>query len=160
MARGPPPTTKTPITRFPMVVAERRDYGIGRPQLACLYEYDSNHVPFRGGKWGVPWLVYPYKEYPVFCKGGMYVASMRTVALIWEVSRTAPVLAFDDVWITGILRYRAGIAVSDIADWKGVAEHYGPTVPERTQNIMEVEWRKLWFRTIVNTANKICKVTL
>ena len=47
-----------------------------------------------------------------------------------------------------------------MADWKDVAQQYGRTVPERTVNIMEVEWRKLWLRTIVNKANKHCKVKL
>ena len=144
---------------FPRIVAERSDFD-GRLQLACLYEHGVQDEPFREGKWRVAWSVYPYKLYPEYCRGGMYVASMRTVALLWEASRTAPVLAFDDVWITGILRHRAGIPVSEVVNWSDVAEHFGPMVPDETVDRMDLRWRKLWERTTINKRNKHCRRAL
>ena len=153
----PPSTSKTRLklnNSFPRIVAERSDFD-GRFELACLYKRGLEAEPYRWGKWKIPEYVYPYELYPDFCHGGMYVASMRTVALLWETSRTAPVLAFDDVWITGILRHRAGIPASEVVYWKGVAKHC--LVSKKTVNRLKFRWRKLWKSTTANKANKRCR---
>lgn len=111
--------------------------------IMCLFRRGDREQVNRkkGSKWFVSRKVYALDEYPRYCHGGMYLMPLLLSNILLHASHTAPILRLDDVWLTGILRERAGIPDYMVADLEPLALHYGPR--ERRQDlykVMEHDW--------------------
>ena len=137
-------------------VTDERD--VTAPML-CLFSGGALEPVGRDGKWRVDRDVYPHEWFPRYCHGGMYVMEVDTMRRILRESRHAPALHLDDVWITGVLRHRAGIADRLVLGWPHVAVHYGAAGGD-VGATMEAEWTVLMDRMSSKPDNKICKCPL
>jgi len=78
--------------------------------IICMYSYQDKDKPSRNpsSKWYTPYTSWKDNFWPVYCRGGMYVMSLKMVKDLFVVSRAMPLLSMDDVWITGIMRKKLG----------------------------------------------------
>lgn len=85
--------------------------------IICTYSYQAKDIPDRKpkSKWYMPKKWYPNDTWPCYCRGGMYVAPVKIVRDLFEVSRRTERLYLDDVWITGFMRRKLGRGDLNIA---------------------------------------------
>ncbi|ETN84233.1 hypothetical protein NECAME_06977 [Necator americanus] len=57
---------------------------------------------------------YPYKFFPEYCLGDMYVAIPSTIATLRDESNNVPFFWVDDIFTTGIVAREAGITFEDL----------------------------------------------
>lgn len=119
------------------------DYRYNIP-IMCMFVKGADEKPTRqlGYKWYVSYREYKLDTYPPYCHGGMYVMSMPTATAIWQVSRTAPMLRLDDVWITGILRRRTNISDEQVYKMPKITTHFG-TVSDEVRLSMSDHWQNM-----------------
>ncbi|XP_074661292.1 beta-1,3-galactosyltransferase 4-like [Tubulanus polymorphus] len=88
----------------------------GPPGLTC--HVPTNNIPMREKfqKWFVTSQEYSGEFYPDYCFGYGYVLHIDTLLRLNEVAqRTVPLFWIDDVFITGIIRQVAGLAIRNIS---------------------------------------------
>ena len=125
--------------------------------IICLFVRGIKEEPMRyKGKWTVTRKEYKKKFYPTYCHGGMYVMSMPITKSLWNVSRTSPMLRFDDVWITGILRTRLQFSDTLVYFMPKVARHF-KTVNFENKLKMKDLWKN--FTSPINHSS-LCTCTL
>jgi len=76
----------------------------------------TDAAPHRNpkSKWYISPEEYPWIKYPNFCAGMALFYPGRLVPKLFEVITDVPYLKLDDVYVTGLLRHRAGIGLHDI----------------------------------------------
>ncbi|XP_071535593.1 beta-1,3-galactosyltransferase 1-like [Panulirus ornatus] len=83
-----------------------RTFDLPPPQriLACNV-LPAGTKPQRTGKWAVSTADYPWPEYPRYCAGLAYVATLDLAEELARVAQAsvAPRIWVDDVWVTGLL---------------------------------------------------------
>ena len=128
--------------------------------IICLFRrgIDEIAVRVRSSKWYVSYNEYHKSFYPPYCHGGMYVTSQPVAMRLWNVSRTAPMLRLDDVWITGILRRRMNFSDELVYKFDDVTTHFG-TVSDIVKVRMDKTWQTI-EETIKNTTSDICRCAL
>ena len=79
--------------------------------LLCVYSYQTKDIPSRedNSKWFISVDDFPGSTWPVYCRGGMYIAPVKMIDDLFRISRRTEVLFLDDVWITGFLRSKLGM---------------------------------------------------
>ncbi|XKL67858.1 hypothetical protein PGB90_003349 [Kerria lacca] len=79
----------------------------------------KNMKPIRdeSNKWYVPLTEYKNSVYPEFLSGWIYIATFKTLQSLMKQSNLTPYFWIDDVFITGILREKARINVTDIKEY-------------------------------------------
>ena len=131
--------------------------------IFCLFRRGDREPVNRkkGSKWFVSHKVYKSDIYPRYCHGGMYVMSMTLLNLLLNASYNAPILRLDDVWITGILRQRAGIPDYLVANLEPTAFHYGPKeIKHDLYEIMTRDWQPMLGNLTNSYRNDMCKCEL
>ncbi len=68
-------------------------------------------------KWYVSETEFGQKEYPDFVSGWIYVATLRTIRAILVQADFAKFFWIDDLFVTGILREKANIPITDIKQY-------------------------------------------
>ncbi|XP_064111723.1 beta-1,3-galactosyltransferase 5-like isoform X3 [Macrobrachium nipponense] len=63
----------------------------------------------RSGRWRVSLGQFPWKAYPPYCSGAVWILATRLIHRLLTASRQAPFLWVDDAYVTGVLAKRAGI---------------------------------------------------
>ena len=117
--------------------------------LICTYEsWADAGKPIRTEKHKnyVSLVEYKWTEWPKFCLGGMYTASVGVIKQLYEISKTQQPLRTDDVWITGILRNILGMPTSMVVfPQPPIAQHItidgGSATPESTTKRYRSYWR-------------------
>ncbi|XP_074661355.1 beta-1,3-galactosyltransferase 5-like [Tubulanus polymorphus] len=85
--------------------------------LTCSVASKNIAMRDRSLKWFVTPQEYSGEFYPEYCYGYAYVLHIDTLLLLNEVAlRTVPTFWIDDVFITGIIRQVAGLAIRNISD--------------------------------------------
>ena len=89
-------------------------YGWPEFPFICGFKKGEGEEPVREGdpefsKWAVSTDAYKWPAFPVYCHGGLYTSSVRVIHQIFVLSRQEPTLRLDDVWLTGILRWKMGM---------------------------------------------------
>lgn len=131
--------------------------------MICLFRRGELEEVNRqqGSKWFVSRNKYSHDVYPRYCHGGFYIMPLELSNELLTASYTAPMLRLDDVWITGILRLRAGIPDYLVQGIDFLAEHYGPR--EKKENMvprMQRDWINIYGNMTSQSSNKICKCSL
>ena len=131
----------------------------GEP-IMCLFRRGDWELVDRVDKWKISVQDYPSSIYPRYCHGGMYVMSVAVASRLLAEARRSPVLPFDDVWLTGIVRHRAGIDEQRVIDMEPVAVHYGGKrgrTEEQMQDAVDADWTCSYAKMLANEKNFICK---
>ena len=81
--------------------------------IVCGYVRGVGERPVRRGeefseKWAMPNYLFKWSVYPPYCHGGIYSTSVSVVKQLFYLSQSEPIWHLDDVWITGILRWKLG----------------------------------------------------
>lgn len=63
----------------------------------------------RSGQWSVPLQLYPQSTYPDYCSGVLYVLRRERLPQLLAAAATAPLIAVEDAFITGLLAARTGM---------------------------------------------------
>ena len=95
---------------LPLLVDLLSEVSRRRPRYILGYRHHMNHPPVvRGGRWGVPREVYPFRKYPRYVIGPSYVITGNAVKdLVWAYMHM-PLMINEDVYLTGLLAIAAGI---------------------------------------------------
>lgn len=78
--------------------------------LYCSVYKNQGPVRRSSDKWFVPNHEYPYAKYPPYCEGFAYIMSNDVTRYLYETSAKVKFYWIDDVYITGLVAYLAGIA--------------------------------------------------
>ena len=131
------------------------------PPIMCLFMTGDRECVDRKTKWKILREEWSSTVYPRYCHGGMYVMPMSITAALLQNSYSAPVLRFDDVWITGVLRRRARIGDHLVMNMEAVATHYGESETERSMmDIMAGDWKRSFESMVQNGRNEFCTLEL
>ena len=89
---------------------------------------------------------YSNDTWPKACLGGFYTTRMDTITKIWKQANKESLVRMDDVWITGIVRQKAGIPDSCIIkfyfkSWLHTWGYSGRGDPG-SKNFMKDDWIK------------------
>ena len=97
---------------FPIICS----YRLSAPDSGPIRKInDKNYISAKEHKW---------TEWPKFCLGGMYSASVSVIKQLFAISKTVKPLRTDDVWITGILRNIFGMPESMVVYTESaIAQH-------------------------------------
>ena len=80
--------------------------------VACLAVMKPSNVPvLRKGKWGVTREEYNAATYPAYCLGPAIGFTRSAAVSILETAKKTEFYKIDDVYISGILRYKAQIPI-------------------------------------------------
>lgn len=79
--------------------------------VQCLHMIQNRATVMRRGKWAISKSVYPGWLYPRVCTGAGFLMSNRAVARLYAMSKITLQFSIDDVYISGILRVRAGLSI-------------------------------------------------
>ena len=89
---------------------------------------------------------YANDTWPRACLGGFYTTRVDTIAKVWKQASKESLIRMDDVWITGILRQKAGIPDSCVvkADFKAWLHTWGYRGKGDlgSRNFMKIEWER------------------
>merc|ERR1719320_552424 len=113
----------------------------------CIYNLAGSEVVKNpNNKYYVPFKEYSNDTWPRSCLGGFYTTRVDTIAKVWKQASKESLVRMDDVWITGILRQKAGIPDScvvkaDIEAWLHLWGYKGKGNPS-SRNFMKREWLK------------------
>jgi len=131
--------------------------------MICLFRLGQLEEVNRqqGSKWFVSRSKYSHDVYPRYCHGGFYMMPLQLSNELLAASYNAPMLRLDDVWITGILRLRAGIPDYLVQGIDFLAEHYGPRVKKENMiPLMQHDWMSIYGNMTSQSSNRICKCSL
>ena len=67
----------------------------------------------NNSKWFVPKELYPDKHYPPYADGPSYIMSGASALKLLPVCKSIPVIHIEDVYITGLCRFRANIDIAE-----------------------------------------------
>lgn len=60
-------------------------------------------------KWAISKEAYRWTKFPTYCHGGVYTTSVNVISQLYVLSRREKLLHLDDVFITGVLRWKIGM---------------------------------------------------
>jgi len=93
----------------------------GRPcledlPLLCVYSYQARDTPTRFwfSKWYISYREFSGRQWPAYCRGGMYIAPVKMIHSLFQISRRMEYLFLADVWITGFMRRKLEMGDSNI----------------------------------------------
>ena len=80
----------------------------------CGFKRGEGEEPVREkdsefAKWAISTDIYKWPSFPVYCHGGLYTTSVRVIQQIFSLSQQEPTIRLDDVWLTGVLRWKMGM---------------------------------------------------
>jgi len=115
--------------------------------FVCIYSLAGSDI-YRNtdSKYYVPKEEYSNDKWPKACLGGFYTTRMDTITKIWKQANKESLVRMDDVWITGIVRQKAGIPDSCIIkfyfkSWLHTWGYSGRGDPG-SKNFMKDDWIK------------------
>lgn len=77
----------------------------------CLHVIQNRARAMRRGKWAVSKAEYPLDFYPKICSGAGMLLPNRAVSIIYNMAKETTSFPIDDVFISGILRVKSGLAI-------------------------------------------------
>jgi len=113
----------------------------------CIYSLAGTDIyRNKDSKYYVPIEEYPNATWPKACLGGFYTTRVDTIAKVWKQANQESLVRMDDVWITGVVRQKAGIPDSCIVkayfkSWIHTWGYRGKGDPG-ARNFMQGDWVK------------------
>ena len=158
--------TESLVTAIDDNLAQKKEKDWPEFPLICGFVKGKDEKPVRFGdpkfsKWAVSKESYRWTEFPVYCHGGLYTTSVNVVKQLYDLSRFETILRLDDVWMTGILRWKLGMPDSMVVAPKNPIgfhlESYKEPVGTYLKNTLReiVETFYLKYET-----PKVCKCSL
>uniref|UniRef100_H2YG01 Uncharacterized protein n=1 Tax=Ciona savignyi TaxID=51511 RepID=H2YG01_CIOSA len=112
----------------------------------CVFSFRRSDPPSRdtNNPWSVHSQLYPPNVLPAHCQGGFYTTSVSTIRLVIEKATLTKVMSLDAVWISGIMRQKAGMDANSVIaapaiDYPGELVRY---VEQDIPNAMRKYWTK------------------
>nr|XP_002120190.1 beta-1,3-galactosyltransferase 4-like [Ciona intestinalis] len=123
----------------------------------CVFSFRRSDPPSRdvNNPWSITSELYPPDVLPAHCQGGFYTTSVSTIRLIIAKATVTRVMALDAVWLTGILRQKAGMDANSVnaahaIDYPGELVRY---VEKDIPSAMRKYWEGFSKKKIVNQKN-------
>lgn len=129
--------------------------------LYCSVYRNQGPVRDSSSKWFVPAREYPYSKYPPYCEGFGYIMSRDVVRLLYQSTTSVRPYWIDDVYVTGLVAYKAGIKHHDMESGHAYnlmqSEHLSKHVQSSIfllakYSHLRVNWENAWsdIKTIHN----------